>query len=73
MYHVEFFCPPREGYYTYLPYFLRDEGIEIKHVAIWKRDKLLPHSVEMAAFIEDADAAYLFLKYPDIKEQFQRF
>lgn len=73
MYHVEFFCPPKEGYKVYLPYFLRDGGIKLKHVAIWKREVANTHSVELAAFIEDEDANYLFLKYPGIKEQFHRF
>lgn len=72
MYHVEFYCPPREGYEIYLPYFLRDEAIKLKHVAIWKKDNM-PVSLELAAFIDDEDANYLFLKYPGIKEQFHRF
>lgn len=71
MYHVVFLCPPKEGYELYLPYFLQDPAIKIKHVAIWKR--IATHANELAAFIEDQDAAYLFLKYPDIRDQFQQF
>jgi len=71
MYHVEFLCPPKEGYEIYLPYFLRDSGIKIKKVKIWKR--VAKHTNELAAFITDEDATYLFLKYPEIRDQFRRF
>jgi len=71
MYYVEFLCPPEEGYEVYLPYFLRDPNIKVKHVEIWKR--VAKHANELAAFIEDQDASYLLLKYPEIRDQFRRF
>ena len=71
MYRVNFYCPPKEGYEIYLPYFLRDSGVKIKHVAIWDRES--NYSIELAAFVTDEDASYLFLKYPGIRDQFHLF
>lgn len=71
MYRTSFLYNPRDGYEIYLPYFLRDSNISIKKVNVKKKNG--PYSVSLYAHISDEDAIYLFLKYPDIREQFQQF